>query len=110
MLVNGKEIEVLNEFMGQQQATINQLQQQILFLTTKNNVLEKELTKLKNINSQQREQIEKLTKVDRKSLRETLENIQSDRLEPVLEEKPKERKSGDGSMFKNRGVRNGISN
>jgi hypothetical protein len=81
---NAKEVEVLNEFMGQQQATINQLQQQILFLTTKNNILEKELTKLKNINSLQKEQIQTLTKVDRKSLSTSLD--------------------------KNKGVRNGISN
>ena len=80
-----KEAEVLNEFMEQQQNKINQLQQQILLLTTKNTMLEKELAKLQNINSQQKELIEKLTKVDRKSLSSSLSN-------------------------NNRGVRNGINN
>ena len=80
-----KEAEVLNEFMEQQQNKINQLQQQILLLTTKNTMLEKQVTKLQNINSQQKELIEKLTKVDRKSLSSSLSN-------------------------NNRGVRNGINN
>jgi prefoldin subunit 5 len=82
---DAKEVEVLNEFMEQQQNKINQLQQQILLLTTKTTMLEKELAKVKNINSQYKEQIEKLTKVDRKSLSNSLKN-------------------------NNRGVRNGISN
>ena len=106
----GKEIDVINEFMEQQQTKINQLQQQILLLTTKNAMLEKELSKLKNINSEYKEQIEQLTKVDRKNLRGLLGNATSERIKPIVKEKQIERKSSDGSMFKNKGVRNGISN
>ena len=106
----GKEIEVINEFMEQQQTKINQLQQQILLLTTKNAMLEKELSKLKNINSEYKEQIEQLTKVDRKNLRDLLGNDTGERIKPIAEKKQIERKSSDGSMFKNKGVRNGISN
>lgn len=81
---DAKEIEVINEFMEQQLAKINELQQQVLLLTTRNNVLEKEINRLKIINSLQKEEIERLTKVDRKSLSSSL-NI-------------------------NKGVRNGINN
>jgi hypothetical protein len=107
-----KELEVINEFMEQQQTKINQLQQQILLLTTKNTMLEKEQTKLKIINRQYKEQIEALTKVDRKSLSDSLDGFTSKRYNPIVEVevKPKERKSANGSMFKNRGIINGISN
>jgi predicted RNase H-like nuclease (RuvC/YqgF family) len=109
----GKELEVINEFMEQQQTKINQLQQQILLLTTKNTMLEKELNKLKSINSEYKEQLDKLTRVDRKSLSNYLDDVTSERNEAVLKEKIKrqqKRKSSDGSMFKNRGVGNGINN
>jgi len=106
----GKELEVINEFMEQQQTKINQLQQQILLLTTKNTMLEKELNKLKNINSEYKEQLDQFTKVDRKNLKDLLDNVTGERIKPIIEEKQIERKSADGSMFKNRGVRNGISN
>lgn len=78
------EMVALNEFMEQQQQKINQLQQEILLLSTKNVMLEKELAQIKNINSSYKEQIRTLTAVDRESMSKT--------------------------MSKNRGLRNGISN
>ena len=80
----GVEMVALNEFMEQQQQRINQLQQEILLLTTKNAMLEKELTEVKDINIRHKEHIRELITVDRKSMSKTL--------------------------LKNRGVRNGISN
>lgn len=82
-----KEIEMvaLNEFMEQQQQKINQLQQEILLLTTKATMLEKELAEVKYINSDYKKQIRDLTAV-------------------------KERKTLSGSLSRNRGIRNGISN
>ena len=80
----GVEMVALNEFMEQQQQKINQLQQEILLLTTKNAMLEKELAEVKDINSRHKEHIRELTMVDRKSMSKTL--------------------------LKNRGIRNGISN
>jgi len=77
------EMIALNQFMEQQQQ-INLLQQELLLLKTKNAMLEQELFEVKNINSLQKEQIQTLTKVDRKSL--------------------------SASLDKNKGVRNGISN
>jgi len=78
------EMIALNQFMEQQQQQINLLQQELLLLKTKNAMLEQELFEVKNINSLQKEQIQTLTKVDRKSL--------------------------SASLDKNKGVRNGISN
>jgi hypothetical protein len=78
------EMIALNQFMEQQQQQINLLQQELLLLKTKNAMLERELFEVKNINSLQKEQIQTLTKVDRKSL--------------------------SASLDKNKGVRNGISN
>lgn len=82
-----KEIEMvaLNEFMEQQQQKINQLQQEILLLTTKATMLEKELAEVKYINSDYKKQIRDLTAV-------------------------KERKTLSSSLSRNRGIRNGISN
>lgn len=79
------EMVALNEFMEHQQQKINQLQQEILLLTTKNSMLEKELARVKNINSDYKEHIRDLTIV-------------------------KERASLSSSLLKNRGLRNGISN
>ena len=67
------EMIALNHFMEQQQQQINSLQQELLLLKTKNSMLEQELFEVKNINSQQKEQIQPLTKVDRKSLSASLE-------------------------------------
>ena len=78
------EMIALNEFMEQQQQKINQLQQEIVLLNTKNSMLEKELAETKGINSRYKEHIRELTTVDRKSMSKTL--------------------------LKNRGIRNGISN
>jgi Tfp pilus assembly protein PilN len=78
------EMVALNEFMEQQQQKINQLQQEIVLLNTKNSMLEKELAEVKAINSRHKEHIRDLTAVDRKSMSKTL--------------------------LKNRGIRNGISN
>lgn len=78
------EMVALNEFMEQQQQKINQLQQEILLLTTKNIMLEKELAEIKDINIRHKEHIRELTTVDRKSMSKTL--------------------------LRNRGIRNGISN
>jgi len=80
----GVEMVALNEFMEQQQQKINQLQQEILLLTTKNVMLEKELAEVKNINSGYKEHIRDLTAVDRKSVSKTL--------------------------LRNKGIRNAISN
>jgi Tfp pilus assembly protein PilN len=79
------EMIALNEFMEHQQQKINQLQQEILLLTTKNSMLEKELTEVKDINSRHKEQIRDMTAV-------------------------KERKTLSNSLSRNRGIRNGISN
>lgn len=79
------EMIALNEFMEHQQQRINQLQQEILLLTTKNSMLEKELAEVKNINSGYKDQIRDLTAV-------------------------KERKTLSSSLSRNRGIRNGISN
>jgi FtsZ-binding cell division protein ZapB len=79
------EMVALNQYMEQQQEQINILQQEILLLKTKNNMLEKELSEVKSINSVYKDQIKNLTAV-------------------------KERKSLSGSLSTNRGVRNGISN
>jgi ppGpp synthetase/RelA/SpoT-type nucleotidyltranferase len=78
------EMVALNEFMEQQQQKINQLQQEIVLLNTKNAMLEKELAEVKDINTRYKEQITIMTKVDRKSL--------------------------SSSLSKNRGLRNGINN
>jgi ppGpp synthetase/RelA/SpoT-type nucleotidyltranferase len=78
------EMVALNEFMEQQQQKINQLQQEIVLLNTKNTMLEKELAEVKDINTRYKEQITIMTKVDRRSLSSSLSN--------------------------NRGLRNGISN
>lgn len=78
------EMIALNQFMEQQQQQINLLQQELLLLKTKNAMLEQELFEVKNINSLQKEQIQTLTKVDRKKL--------------------------SASLDKNKGVRNAISN
>jgi len=79
------EMVALNEFMEQQQQKINQLQQEILLLTTKNTMLEKELNEVKAINSRHKEHIRNLTAV-------------------------KERKTLSSSLSRNRGIRNGIGN
>jgi hypothetical protein len=78
------EMIALNQFMEQQQQQINLLQQELLLLKTKNAMLEQELFEVKNINSLQKEQIQTLTKVDRRNL--------------------------SASLDKNKGVRNAISN
>jgi hypothetical protein len=78
------EMIALNQFMEQQQQQINLLQQELLLLKTKNAMLEQELLEVKNINSLQKEQIQTLTKVDRRNL--------------------------SASLDKNKGVRNAISN
>jgi hypothetical protein len=78
------EMIALNQFMEQQQHQINLLQQELLLLKTKNAMLEQELFEVKNINSLQKEQIQTLTKVDRRNL--------------------------SASLDKNKGVRNAISN
>jgi hypothetical protein len=78
------EMIALNQFMEQQQHQINLLQQELLLLKTKNAMLEQELFEVKNINSLQKEQIQTLTKVDRKNI--------------------------SASLDKNKGVRNAISN
>jgi predicted nucleic acid-binding Zn-ribbon protein len=79
------EMVALNQYMEQQQEQINQLQQELLLLKTKNNMLEKELSEVKSINSIYKDQIKNLTAV-------------------------KERKTLSSSLSINRGVRNGISN
>jgi predicted nucleic acid-binding Zn-ribbon protein len=79
------EMVALNQYMEQQQEQINQLQQELLLLKTKNNMLEKELSEVKSINSIYKDQIKNLTAV-------------------------KERKTLSSSLSTNRGVRNGISN
>jgi predicted nucleic acid-binding Zn-ribbon protein len=79
------EMVALNQYMEQQQEQINQLQQELLLLKTKNNMLEKELSEVKSINSIYKDQIKNLTAV-------------------------KERKALSSSLSINRGVRNGISN
>lgn len=79
------EMIAINEFMEQQQKKINQLQQEILLITTKNSMLEKELAEVKNINSRYKAQIRDLTAV-------------------------KERTTLSNSLSRNRGIRNGISN
>lgn len=79
------EMVALNQYMEQQQEQINQLQQELLLLKTKNTMLEKELSEVKSINSIYKDQIKNLTAV-------------------------KERKTLSSSLSTNRGVRNGISN
>jgi hypothetical protein len=79
------EMVALNQYMEQQQEQLNQLQQELLLLKTKNNMLEKELFEVKSINSIYKDQIKNLTAV-------------------------KERKTLSSSLSTNRGVRNGISN
>jgi predicted RNase H-like nuclease (RuvC/YqgF family) len=79
------EMIALNQYMEQQQEHINSLQQEILLLKTKNTMLEKELFEVKSINSGYKSHINNLTAV-------------------------KERKALSNSLFKNKGVRNGISN
>jgi hypothetical protein len=79
------EMVALNQYMEQQQEQLNQLQQELLLLKTKNNMLEKELSEVKSINSIYKDQIKNLTAV-------------------------KERKTLSSSLSTNRGVRNGISN
>lgn len=78
------EMIALNQYMEQQQEKINNLQQEILLLKTKNTMLEKELSEVKSINSIYKDQIKNLTAV-------------------------KERKTLSKSLSINRGVRNGIN-
>ena len=47
-----KENEILNVYMEQQQKQINEMNQSILMLTTKNIILERELNSLKSINKE----------------------------------------------------------
>jgi predicted nucleic acid-binding Zn-ribbon protein len=79
------EMVALNQYMEQQQEQINQLQQELLLVKTKNTMLEKELSEVKSINSVYKDQIKNLTAV-------------------------KERRTLSNSLSANRGVRNGISN
>jgi len=79
------EMIVLNEYMEQQQEQINILQQELLLLKTKNTMLEKELSEVKSINRDYKDQIRNLTAVN-------------------------ERKTLSGNLSVNRGARNAISN
>lgn len=82
-----KEMEALNAYIENQQKVVNQLTQTIMMLETKNKLLEDELKKVKNINSQY-EKAAEIAKFKRNPLAEIAKSSSNQRLpEPMQTQK-----------------------
>jgi len=75
-----KEMEALNAYIENQQKAVNQLTQTIMMLETKNKLLEDELKKVKNINSQY-EKAAEVAKFKRNPLAEIAKSSGNERKE-----------------------------
>jgi len=83
-----KEIDAINAYIENQQEKINNLTKNLMFLETKNKLLEKEIQELKNINKQYKEKIE-ATSFRRSGIGENIGSFVGAR----IVEKPKPKKN-----------------
>lgn len=92
-----KEMEAINAYILNQQNKINELNQQLLMLQTKNKLLEDELESVKSINRKYEEAINE-SKFKRDSLK-AIKNESGDK-ERVIARKQPPKISVDGNLFK----------
>ena len=89
-----KEIDAINAYIENQQEKINNLTKNLMFLETKNKLLEKEIQELKSINKQYKEKIE-ATSFRRSGIGENIGSFVGARIveKPENPETPKPKKN-----------------